>query len=96
MEVIERVEILENDQLIVVLASGGIPSYQYIYRESAEVYWDSDLKAFKSPPPRQWTHSDWFHHIVKVAKNCGINLSLNNETVWVNIPNHVKEQMLVG
>ncbi len=96
MEVIERVEILENEQLIVVLASGGDPSYQYIYREAAEVNWDDNLKAFKSPPPRQWSHSDWFHHIVKVAKNCSIDLSLNNETIWVNIPNNVKEQIVAG
>jgi len=96
MEVIERVEILENDQLIVVLASGGDPSYQYVYREGGEVYWDNDLKAFKSPAPRSWSHSDWFHQIVNVAKNCNINLSLNNQTNWVNIPNSIKEQILVG
>ena len=96
MEVIERVEILENEELIVVLASGGDPSYQHIYREAAEVNWDDNLKAFKSPTPREWSHSDWFHHIVKVAKNCSIDLSLNSETNWVNIPNNVKEQMVAG
>ncbi|MBA6254452.1 MULTISPECIES: hypothetical protein [unclassified Colwellia] len=96
MEVIEKVEILENDQLIVVLASGGKPDYQYIYREAAEVNWDDELKAFKSPAPREWSHSDWFHHIVKVAKNFSINLVLNNDTTWVNISNNIKEQILVG
>ena len=96
MEAIERVEILENDQLIVVLEGDGDPSYQYVYREAAEVYWDNDLKAFTSPAPRNWSHSDWFHHIIKIAKNCNINLSLNTHTKWVNIPNSVKEQILVG
>ena len=96
MEVIEKVEILENDQLIIVLASGGEPSFQYIYREAAEVNCDNNLKAFKSPAPREWSHSDWFHHIVKGAKNCGINLSLNNETARVNISNNIKEQILMG
>ncbi|WP_432468461.1 hypothetical protein [Agarivorans sp. Z349TD_8] len=96
MEVIERVEVLENGQLIVVLASGGDSSYQNIYREAAEVNWDNNLKAFKSPPPRNWSHSDWFHHIVNVTKKCSIKLILNNETTWVNIPDNVKEQMLVG
>ncbi|ARD21392.1 MULTISPECIES: hypothetical protein [Shewanella] len=96
MEVIERVEILENNQLIVVLASGGNPRYQHIYREGAEVYWDNGLKAFTSPPPRSWSHSDWLHQIINVTKNCNINLSFNDETLWVNIPNNVKEQMVVG
>jgi hypothetical protein len=96
MEVIESVEILENGQLILVLASGGNPSYQHIYREAAEVKWDTNLKAFTSPPPREWSHSDWFHHIVKIAKNCNINLSLNNQTNWVNVPKNIKEQMFAG
>ena len=96
MEVIEKVEILENGQLIVVLASGGKASYQYIYREVAEVSWDDNLKAFKSPRPREWSYSDWFNHIITGAQDCSINLILNNATTWVNIPNNVKEQMLVG
>ncbi|MBA6251594.1 hypothetical protein [Colwellia sp. MB3u-55] len=96
MKVIEKVEILKNDQLFVVLASGGKPDYQYIYREAAEVNWDDELKAFKSPAPREWCHSDWFHHIVKVAKNISINLVLNNDKTWVDISKNVKEQVLVG
>ena len=96
MEAIKRVEVLDNDQLIVVLASGGKPDYQYVYREACEIYWDNDLKAFKSPVPRSWSHSDWFHQIVSVAKKIGVNLTLNSQTSWVNIPNNVKEQILVG
>ncbi|WP_448546482.1 hypothetical protein [Thalassotalea fusca] len=96
MEVIERVEILENGQLILVLASGGSSSYQYIYREAAEVKWDNNLKAFTSPPPREWSHSDWFHHIFKVCKNCNINLAINNQTTWANISSSVKDEMLAS
>ena len=96
MEVIERVEILENGKLILVLASGGNASYQHIYREAAEVKWNSNLKAFTSPPTREWSHSDWFHHILKVAKNCNINLATNDQTIWVNIPIVVKNEMLAG
>jgi len=96
MEVIERVEILKNGQLILVLASGGNTSYQHIYREAAEVKWNSNLKAFTSPRPRDWSYSDWFHHIFKVAKNCNINLVTNNQTTWVNIPTDVKNEILAG
>jgi len=38
--------------MYVVLAIGGNPMYQYIYREAAEVYWDNNIKGFKAPPPR--------------------------------------------
>ncbi|MBD1560014.1 hypothetical protein HC752_24150 [Vibrio sp. S9_S30] len=94
MEIIERVEILENGQLILVLASGGDPSYQYIYREAAEVSWDNSLKAFKSPVPRDWTYSDWFHHVIKVAKKCNIKLELAGNTSWVNVSDSIKEHMI--
>jgi len=92
-ENISSVEILESDELIVVLESGGEPSYQNIYREAAEVYWVNDLKAFKSPPPKKWSHSVWFHHIVKVAGNCSISLILTKNTSWVNIPDLTKGEI---
>ena len=94
METIEKIEILETGQLIVVLASGGDPGYQYIYREAAEVSWDNALKAFKSPSPREWSYSDWFQHIVTVAGNFGIALCLTDETSWVNVPPQTKEEIL--
>jgi len=87
------VEILDSDELIVVLESGGKPSYQLIYREAAEVYWDNDLKAFKSPAPRKWSNSDWYHHIIKVARNCSISLLLTDKTTWVNVPSQVKVEI---
>jgi len=92
-ENISRVEILEGNELIVVLESGGKSEYQYIYREAAEVYWDNDLKAFKSPPPKKWSHADWFQHIVKIAGNCSITLAITDKTDWKNVPKQVKEEI---
>ncbi len=37
-EEISKVEILKNGEMLLVLASGGKPMYQYIYREAADVY----------------------------------------------------------
>jgi len=90
LEDISKIEILENGEMYVVLASGGKPSYQLIYREAAEVYWDDERKGFKAPTPRTWCHSEWFHHIVKVARNCDIELSLTEQTTWVNVPQDTK------
>jgi len=86
-EEISKIEILKNDEMYVVLASGGKPMYQYIYREAAEVYWDNERKAFKAPAPKKWSHSDWYHHIVSVAASgLGLSLELSAEVNWVNVP----------
>ena len=90
-EAISAIEILENGEMYVALASGGEPMYQRIYREAAEVYWDNERKAFKAPTPRKWSHSDWYHHIVGVAASgLGVSLELSGETEWVNVPEQTK------
>tara|TARA_R110002124_G_scaffold229799_2_gene394949 strand:+ start:591 stop:899 length:309 start_codon:yes stop_codon:yes gene_type:complete len=94
IEEISKIEILENGEMFVVLASGGKPMYQYIYREAAEVYWDNAVKAFKAPTPRKWDHSDWFNQIViVVASGLGITLKLSSATIWVNVPEQSREKM---
>jgi hypothetical protein len=94
IEEISKIEILENGEMFVVLASGGKPMYQYIYREAAEVYWDNEVKGFKAPTPRQWSHSDWFKQIVSVvASGLGVTLKLSNATIWVNVPKQTKAEI---
>ena len=94
IEEISKIEILENGEMFVVLASGGKPMYQYIYREAAEVYWDNEVKGFKAPTPRKWSHSDWFKQIVSVvASGLGVTLKLSNATIWVNVPKQTKAEI---
>lgn len=94
IEEISKIEILENGEMFVVFASGGKPMYQYIYREAAEVYWDNELKGFKAPTPRKWSHSDWFKQIVSVvASGLGIALKQSNTTVWINVPKQTKAEI---
>ena len=94
IEEISKVEILDNEEMCVVLASGGKPMYHHIYREAAEVYWDDDRKGFKAPPPRKWSHSDWYHHIVSVAGlGLGMTLELTSKTSWVNVPPITKSEI---
>jgi hypothetical protein len=86
-EEISKVEIVESGEMYVILKSGGNPMYHHIYREAAEVYWDESMKGFKSPPPRKWSYSDWYEHIVSVAASgLGISLYLTNNTIWQNVP----------
>jgi len=94
IEEISTIEILENGEMFVVLASGGKPMYQYIYREAAEVYWNKDIKGFKAPAPIKWSHSEWFKQIVNVAASgLGISLKLLDDTSWVNVPEQTKAEM---
>ena len=94
IEEISKVEIRENEEIYFVLASGGKPLYQYIYREAAEVYWDNEAKGFKAPPPRKWSYSQWYHHIVSVAASgLGVTLQLSSNTEWVNVPFEIKSEI---
>ena len=94
IETISKVEILDNEEIYLVLSSGGKDMYQYIYREAADVYWDNDRKAFKAPAPRKWSHSDWYHHIVSlVASSLKIDLELTNKTNWINVSPQTKNEI---
>jgi len=94
IEEISKIEILENGEMFVVLSCGGKPMYQYIYREAAEVYWDNEVKGFKAPAPKKWSHTDWFKQVVSVAASgLAIELRLSNSTVWVNVPEQTKTEI---
>lgn len=41
-EIINKVEVLESGELILVLEGGGRFGYQHIYREAADIYWDNE------------------------------------------------------
>lgn len=94
IEEISKIEILENGEMFVVLASGGKPVYQYIYREAAEIYWDNEVKGFKAPTPRKLSHSDWFKQIVSVvASGLGVTLKLSKATIWVHVAKQTKAEI---
>jgi hypothetical protein len=85
-ETITKVELLETKELLLVLESGGSPSYQYVYRAAAGVCWDQARTGFKSTPLVEWSCAKWFSHIVEVAKSeLGIGLQLGSNVDWRNI-----------
>lgn len=93
-EEISKVEILKNGEMLLVLASGGKPMYQYIYREAADVYWDNERKAFTAPAPSTWSHADWYWHIVSIAASgLGLSLKLSESPAWVNVPESTKAEI---
>lgn len=80
--------------MLVVLAGGGKPKYQHIYREAAEVFWDNAVKGFKAPAPRKWDHSECFNQIVSVvASGLDVKLKLSKATIWINVPEQAKAKI---
>jgi hypothetical protein len=94
-ELISVVEILEDGQLLLRLKSGGRPSYQYVYRAAAGVYWDSDREALKFSPKKDGQYGKWFEHIVCVARSeIELQLQLDKDATWKNVPKEVRDAIL--
>ncbi|WP_414692250.1 hypothetical protein [Pedobacter sp. CFBP9032] len=66
-----------------------------IYRTATEVHWDANGHFLFSPKPREWTYLDWYIHINEVVSNeCHYKLVLSDETIWTNIPEKLKRQII--
>ncbi len=68
-------------------------SYPMIYREAAEVHWDSEGRFLYSPKPREWSYFDWFFHILQTADPEGERLVLTENTVWRNFPDSLRSEI---
>lgn len=65
-----------------------------IWRSATEVHWDVEGSFLYSPKPREWSYLDWFKHIINVIKNeTNCQLIPTENTLWVNIPTSLKEEM---
>lgn len=85
-EIIKEIVINDKNELLVKLIGDANPMYQYLYREAAGVYWDEDLKAFKSTPINEWTASKWFFHIKDLVRSVlKVELLVDDKVEWVNI-----------
>jgi|GEM_PF-425415 len=69
--------------------------FNLIYRTATEVHWDNNGLFLYSPKPREWSYYDWFRHIIDVAdKECNSKLILTHRTIWINIDNNLKKQII--
>jgi len=93
-EIINKVALNSNNELLLILVGEGVASYQYVYREGAGVYWDNNQKGFKSTPLNEWTISDWFFHIKEIVKTgLNVDLKLNDTVTWENIPDSERDRI---
>ncbi len=93
-EIINSVEVTEGNELFLGLEGEGSPSYQYIYREAAGVYWDPQKHGFRSTELKDWGHAKWFSHIISVVRSIGIELRLSDDATWSDIPSSEKATII--
>jgi hypothetical protein len=78
--------VLETGELFVGIAGPGDPTYEFVYRAAAGVYWDATMRGFRSTPLRDWSASRWYAHIVAaVQSELGVRLKLGNDLAWGNL-----------
>jgi len=91
---IKKVAVLEDGRLAVYpeRTSG---SYQYIYREAAGVYWNSDLHCFHSTIPRTWDYREWFSQIVCIVlSGLNIRLILSDDTKYESLDENFAKDII--
>ncbi|NVK22561.1 MAG: hypothetical protein HWD86_08585 [Kangiellaceae bacterium] len=95
IEKINKIEILDSGELYLCLVSGERASYQHIYRDGREVYWDNDKQGFKSPKPRKWSYFDWYKHIcLVVSQSMNLTLELAKTVEWKNISSELQLKII--
>jgi hypothetical protein len=70
--------------------------FTMIYRSAAEVHWDNNDFFLYSPKPREWSYYDWYKQIINIVNEYGCNLLLTNDTLYINIPDLLKQQIIIG
>jgi len=69
--------------------------FTLIYRTATEVHWDNKDNFLYSSKPKDWTYLDWYKHIINVVETeCNCKLKLSNETVWKNVEEELKTEIV--
>ncbi|HEX8211663.1 MAG TPA: hypothetical protein VF584_15930 [Longimicrobium sp.] len=67
---------------------------RYIWREAMQVHWDDQKGFLYSPKPREWSYADWYRQILTAAREQSYDLRLTGGTVWSDVPEAVREEIL--
>ena len=83
---------LDHDGRLCVRLGDKSLDLTHIYRASASgVEWEQDLRALRSPVPREWSYGEWFVRMVEDARGeYGVDLTLADSTAWRAIPTQVR------
>jgi len=92
LDEITEIGIDNNERLFIRPKS---ERFTLIYRTATEVHWDEKELFLYSPKPREWSYYEWFRHIIDVAdKEFNCSLMLTRRTIWTNIDQGLKKQIL--
>jgi hypothetical protein len=90
---IDNIKQIEIDDLGRLCIFPEKERFTMIYRLAKEVHWDNNEFFLYSPKPREWSYYDWFKQILDTVKECQCQLMLTNKTLWINIPDSLKQQI---
>ncbi|AZH14719.1 hypothetical protein EIB18_19780 [Caulobacter vibrioides] len=90
-ELISEIGISSQGELFIRPANKTFP---YIYREAMQVSWDPALGYLYSPPPREWSHLDWFQQICSAALEQGADLVIGPRTKWRDVPENIRVEII--
>jgi hypothetical protein len=91
---VEAITEIGIDHLDRIYVKPEETKFRFIYRAAAEVHWDEELSRLHSPVPREWTHLDWYRHIVAIAKDeYGISLVISDATKWDGASDELRQQI---
>jgi hypothetical protein len=94
LESVSNIEITNEGVIVIALESGGKPSYQYVYRAAAGVYWDQDRRAFRFATKNDGRYAKWFAHILSVLNDeMGLQLRLAKAVTWTAVPDEVRDEL---
>jgi hypothetical protein len=56
--------------------------------------WDAPTRSLAIPPPSEWTHGNWFEHVVTmIGQQYGVHLKLGPQTQWTSVPSMVQAEL---
>ncbi|MBR7801597.1 hypothetical protein KDM90_16415 [Undibacterium sp. FT137W] len=88
IELLEIVKRLSDGKILLKLKSGGKPSYQYVYRAAAGVYWSEHESSFTFDAQSNSDPKDSVEHVRRVVRDeMKILLLADAGTVFENVPN---------
>jgi hypothetical protein len=71
----------------------AVEAFPHIYREAMEVHWDAQRLCLYSPKPREWSYEAWFQQITEAARQQGVELKIDQSTVWLGIQPALQQAM---
>ena len=90
---VDEITVDETGRLLVRPRLGRGEDFAGIYRAAMGVSWDSNIRSLMAPVPREWTHFDWFRHMVAaVVQEYGIRLVIRDDTKWT-VPDELRHQI---